>query len=72
VSLALGKPNGVTLWVDGKPTPVASVVNLDLGPGRHTLTLGVNRQKRIEPLTVELAETPKGATAAQVQIIGGK
>lgn len=72
VSLALGKPNGVTLWVDGKPTPVASVVNLELGPGRHTLTLGVNRQKRIEPLTVELAETPKGATAAQVQIIGGK
>lgn len=72
VSLSLGKTAGLTLWVDGKPTPMAAVVNLDLGSGRHSLTVGINRQKRSENLAVEMVEVPKGATAAQVQIVGGK
>ncbi|MBC7854878.1 MAG: sorbosone dehydrogenase [Pirellulaceae bacterium] len=63
--------NKVSLWVDGKPTPLAGrVAILELDKGRHTLTISVGTTAQVTFLTVELQDI--AGSPAQVQIVGGK
>jgi putative heme-binding domain-containing protein len=59
--------DGLALWLDGKPTPLAADTSLDLTTGKHRLVLAVNRTEHAAPLRVEVIED--GAT---VQVVGGK
>jgi putative heme-binding domain-containing protein len=69
VSTANG--NKVSLWVDGKPTPLSGrVATFDLEKGRHALTLSIGATAQANPLSVELQYVP--GSSAQVQIVGGK
>ena len=70
VKLIVGDINGLTIWIDGKPTPPARELTVDLAAGAHWITLAVNRVQRKEPLRLELADVP--GSPAQVQIVGGK
>ena len=63
--------NKVSLWVDGKPTPLAGrVAILKLDKGRHTLTISVGTTAQFNILTLELQDI--AGSPAQVQIVGGK
>ncbi len=44
-SLGLGDGNGLTLWVDGRPTPVWQAEKLELDVGKHQIILAVDRNK---------------------------
>lgn len=68
--LLLGETTGLTLWIDGKPTPIASEMVVDLATGTHTLTLAVNRKARSQSVKLELEDVE--GSLAQVQIVGGK
>ena len=70
VRLVANSTTGLTLWVNGKPTPLAAETTLDLPTGRTRLMLAVNRQARTEALRLELADF--AGSAAQVQFVGGK
>jgi putative heme-binding domain-containing protein len=70
VRLVANVAEGLSLWVNGKPTPVTSETTLDLPTGRTRLTLAVNRQLRTDALRLELADV--AGSAAQVQFVGGK
>jgi len=70
VKLGFGDVTGLSLWVDGKPTSIASSQEFDLASGRHSITLAVNRVKRTIPLRVELQDVP--GSPAQAQLVGGK
>jgi putative heme-binding domain-containing protein len=70
VQLVVGNPQGVALWVDGKPTSLAEKTTLDLAAGRHALTLAVDRQARNDSVRLELADVP--GSACQAQFVGGK
>ena len=63
--------NKVSLWVDGKPTPLSgSSSDFDLVKGRHTLTLSVGGAAQANSLILELQDIP--GSSAQAQIVGGK
>jgi putative heme-binding domain-containing protein len=62
-----GGADGMALWLNGKPTPLAGENLLDLATGKHRLVLAVNRTLRTAPLRIELVES--GAVA---QVVGGK
>jgi hypothetical protein len=46
---------GLQLWIDGKPTPVAATQRIALAPGKHTVTLAADLEKRSKEIgcTVE-------------------
>jgi hypothetical protein len=68
--LQLADPRGLAVWVDGKPTPAAAEIPLQLAVGRHRVLFVIDRQVRQSPLQVELLD---GATAvAQAQFVQGK
>lgn len=55
VELHLDMPlQGISLWVDGKPTPPAQQLKLALGPGRHLVTFAVVWTDTPPELKVEL------------------
>jgi putative heme-binding domain-containing protein len=70
IRLKVNSAKGLSLWLDGEPvTPGESVV-LELKPGLHTLTVGVDHRERGDvPLRVEIEDTP---AAAGVRFVGGK
>ena len=69
ISTAAG--NKVSLWVDGKPTPISGrAADLKLGKGRHTLTLSVATTAQVNVLALELQDI--AGSLAQAQIVGGK
>ena len=71
VALRFNSTAGLSLWVDGKPTPLTeSDMTFDLAVGRHRFTLAVNQVKRTDPLRIELVDAP--GSAAQAQLVGGK
>jgi putative heme-binding domain-containing protein len=71
VHLVVGAPQGLTLWVDGRPTPLAGrTTPLDLTTGLHRLTLAVDHALHPPSLTVEVADVP--GSPAQFQLVGGK
>lgn len=68
VSLEWNDVQGLTLWVNGKPTPIAEQTDFEWPAGEYDLTIAVNRQERKTPLRIELLP----ASDASVKIVGGK
>jgi putative heme-binding domain-containing protein len=67
VRLFVGPHEGLSLWLNGKPTPLAGdSVTLAMPTGRSTITLAVNQVKRREPLQVELLEAPGSSASAKL------
>jgi hypothetical protein len=69
VRLKVGTTKGITIWLDGEPVEVAATMTLDLTPGTHTLTVGVDHTERKEDVRLEVEDTP---AAAGVRFVGGK
>jgi putative heme-binding domain-containing protein len=61
---------GLSLWVDGKPTPIDSAMTIDLNKGRHRFTLAIDRDSRTAPLRIEVNEAQN--SPAQFQVVSGK
>jgi putative heme-binding domain-containing protein len=70
VLLRLNSAEGLTAWLDREPVAVKEALELDLSPGRHTLTLAVYRDVRHAPLRCELDDVP--GSPAHAQVVGGK
>jgi putative heme-binding domain-containing protein len=68
--LRLNGAAGLRLWLDGRPLPAAESVTLELTPGRHTVTVAVDRSARRGPLRCELEEVP--GSPARAMVLGGK
>lgn len=69
--LVVDDPQGLTLWVDGRPSPLAGQTTpLDLSAGVHRLTLAVDHALHPPSLKVEVADSP--GSPAQFQLVGGK
>ena len=67
--LLLNSPDGLSAWLDEQPFELAAETEIPLAPGRHRLTIEIDRSQRTDDLRVEL-NTPAGAPA--VQFVGGK
>ena len=52
--LNVNSHDGLQFWVDGKPTTISRSTVLNLDRGMHSLTLGINRRSRTEPVRLEL------------------
>jgi putative heme-binding domain-containing protein len=61
VEVRINDTAGLSLWLDGKPTPVANPLWLELAPGPHTLTVAIDHSLRKSPLRLELPDNPAGA-----------
>ncbi len=74
VEVRLNDTAGLSLWLDGKPTPVANPLLLELAPGPHTVTVAIDHSQRKSPLRLELADPPADnpATSGKAEWIGGK
>lgn len=70
VGFRFGDTGGLTLWVNGKPTPLTATLSLSLERGIHRLTLAINRQQRTAPLRVELVDVQ--GSLAQAELVSGK
>lgn len=70
VKLVFNSADGLSLWLDGTPLEAGKEVVVNLASGTHTLTVGLEREKRRDGLRVELLDLP--GSAAQVRIVGGK
>jgi putative heme-binding domain-containing protein len=70
VKLLVNSVDGIRVWLGGTPVEVRREIELDLKPGLHTLTFGLDLGKRREALRVEIADA-KGSPA-QVRVVGGK
>jgi len=46
IAISLGSPEGLRLWVDGRGVPARERLDLDLGPGLHTLDAWVDLASR--------------------------
>jgi putative heme-binding domain-containing protein len=68
--LRLNAAEGLRLWLDGQPLAAAESVPVGLTPGRHTVTVAVDRAARREPLRCELEEVP--GSPARAAVVGGK
>jgi len=65
---ALEGPEGLSVWLDGKPIPTAAELEANWQPGVHQLTLAVNLGQRKETVKVRLLEEQSSgrlATAAK-------
>ncbi len=58
------------MGIDDSPVEAREQIVLDLSPGRHTLTIAVDRARRKQPLRCELEDVP--GSPARVRIVGGK
>lgn len=54
--LSLEGPEGLSVWLDGKPVPTADTLEVDWQPGTHKLTLAVNLEARQKPVKVRVME----------------
>jgi putative heme-binding domain-containing protein len=70
VKLLFHSTEALTAWLDGNPVELSEQTVLDLPAGVHTLTLAQDRDKRKEPLRVELDDV--AGSLARVRIVGGK
>jgi hypothetical protein len=62
--------DGISLWVDSKPTPLTGGLALELDRGPHRVTLAIDREARQMPIRVELISVP--GSDAQAQLVAGK
>lgn len=61
-------PEGLSVWLDGKPIPTAKELEADWQPGVHQITLAINLGERKETVKVRLLEeesTGRLATASK-------
>jgi putative heme-binding domain-containing protein len=70
VKLLLNSADGLTLWLDGSPLETRKEMVVGLESGLHTLTVGIEHDRRREPLRLEVADM--AGSAAQVRVVGGK
>ena len=70
VEMRFASTKGLTLWVDGKPHDLSNSLQFDWRPGRHWITVGVDRSRRTAPLRLELVDVQ--GSEAQVQFVTGK
>jgi putative heme-binding domain-containing protein len=70
VKLVFNTADGVTLFLDGAPVEAAKEMVVDLKSGMHTLTVGLEREKRRQGLRLEVVDV--SGSAAQVRVVGGK
>ena len=70
VEMRFASTKGLTLWVDGKPHDLSKSLQFDWRPGRHWITVGVDRSMRTAPLRLELVDVQ--GSEAQVQFVTGK
>jgi putative heme-binding domain-containing protein len=68
--LVLNSPSGLSIWLDGEPVGAQNEFNLDVKPGLHMVTVGVDVDRRKEGLRCELEELP--SSTARVRIVAGK
>ena len=68
--IALNKPDGLSVWIDGKQIDPATKLTLPLEVGSHKLSFAVDLHSRTEPLRVELTDV--SGSVAQAQFVGGK
>ncbi len=72
LEVRLNDTAGLSLWLDGKPTPVANPLILELAPGPHTLTVAIDHSARKAPLRLELPDSPSENATGKAEWIGGK
>lgn len=70
VALKINNPQGLTLWVNGKPTEVKPETILELPMGIAQLTFAIEPNKRKENLRVEVEDVP--GSAGRAQPVNGK
>ena len=70
VGVTLNKPDGLSVWIDGKQIDPATKLTLPLEVGSHKLSFAVDLHSRTEPLRVELTDV--SGSVAQAQFVGGK
>ncbi len=70
VLLRLGPDQGLTMWVNQRPTPVEETMILDLPIGLHTITLGLDLSVKREEIRCEIEDQP--GSPARVRVVGGK
>ena len=46
--------DGISAWIDGKPTPATNLGTLPLEGGNHTVVLSINREMLTEPFTIKV------------------
>ena len=45
---------GLSAWIDGKPTPTTNLGTLPLSSGNHVVVLSINRQQLTEPFPIRV------------------
>jgi putative heme-binding domain-containing protein len=70
LQLRFNSAAGLECWLDAASFPCEREVTLEPSPGRHTVTIALDRRQRNKPLRVELDDLP--GSSAQAQIVGGK
>jgi putative heme-binding domain-containing protein len=61
IRVRLSPAVGVSAWLDGRPVSPADSIDLEVGPGRHSLTLVVDRGRSDGPLRVTFEDVPGSA-----------
>ena len=46
--------DGISAWIDGKPTPATNLGTLPLEGGNHTVVLSINREVLTKPFTIKV------------------
>lgn len=70
LKLAMPKASSLKAWIDDRPLEAESNWEFEVEPGRHWLTLSINRDARKDPIRVELIDLPD--SPARAQIVAGK
>jgi len=70
IQLVLGSVDGLSLWMGTRPIKLTQRITLSVTPGPQRLTFAVDRNRRQEPLRVELVDIPD--SPARAEITGGK
>lgn len=70
VGLQIDNPEGLQLWIDGKPIDVQQKQEQAFTVGEHVITLSVNLLTRKVPVRMELFDV--AGSAAQAQFVSGK
>ncbi|MEZ6143336.1 MAG: hypothetical protein R3B84_22440 [Zavarzinella sp.] len=68
MGLKFNDPTGLDLLVDGQPVLFTQLKDLNLKQGVHTITVLINRNKRQQPVSLELVDVPGSPAKAAVQI----
>ncbi len=72
IQVELDSADGTNVWIDNKPAPVDSRrIPATLTPGRHSVTVRIDRAKRLaHELKVEV--TKPAGSAAEFTVVGGR